>query len=263
MLYGHNAWLLYFPDGGAGAGGAPGSGDGANAGGQQGAVTPEQLQQLKSELADMVSGAIDGRLNRLGIPALVETVAALNTHLESNDGSGSAQGGKSGGSDGKGTSQIAQLQAKVGQLEKLVADRGQELLSERKTNALRAALSKSGVRPGAPLEDALAILMGREDVKQDDGGAWLGQGKSELGDPVQQPLETVVAAWVKDRPHLLPPKPGSGSGAAGSDPQTFNVGGQQKTLGEMTEEEVEGLADADFANAYGSNFGEGSKGLFS
>lgn len=263
MIRSQLPFLRLSPEGGeGGSGGAPGSGHGSNAGGQQGAVTPEQLQAFEQRIATMVSGAIDGRINRLGLHGLSEQLAALNARFEGSNSSGQGNAGRGTGTDGSGKSTVQQLQTELDELKNALKARDTKLLQLEKTAALRTELVRRGVRPGAALDDAVAILAGREDVAQNSEGAWTIKGKSDLGYPVSMPLTQGLGQWLEGRQHLLPPVPGSGSGAAGSTPHAI-VGGRPKSLSEMTAEEAASLSPEQQAKLYESTFKPQGGGFFS
>jgi len=239
----------------------------ATVNGQQGAMTPEQLKALSTDLLTTlrsdINAAITTRLGGRGgdeelraqLKSLADTVQSLQS-AGNGTPSGAAGNGKTQGDE--------QLKAQVQELQKALQSTDGQLLKERKSGSIRTALAKSGLRPDA-IDDALTLMMSRDDLKpsQDAHGntIWRGQIKGQLGIMVDADLGDVVKEFVSEKRYMMPPTSAGGSGAPGGEGA---LAGITKPLDQMTEAEVAALPketlDALWTEGGG---GSGSGGFFS
>ena len=209
-----------------------------------GGVSPEQLKTLQdailSTLRSDVNAAITTRMGgRDALEELKATVQSLADRVQAQAPAGNKQPSKAAGN---GTNQGEELEAQLQEMRTTLQASQAELLRERKTAALRSALSKSGVRVESQ-EDALRLLSLRDDLKpsKDANGdmVWQGQVAGQLGDRVTAGLEDVVKEFVSERRYMMPPSGAGGSGALGG--SNGPLAGVGKPLDQMTEQEINNL----------------------
>lgn len=202
--------------------------------GEQQPVTAEQLTEFRREMSQELSGALSAWTKRLDVAGQIKTaLESINPPAEEK---------KPPRADGKGSDEVATLR-------KQLQAQDQELSRERKSTAIRAALSKRGLS-GTALEDATEALLRREDIgsEVDETGRrnWSGSVATQHG-PLTKPLDDVVGSWLQDRTHLLPPQHRGGSGATGGGSSSGPGGAAPKSLldPDMSPEEVAAMSDED------------------
>lgn len=239
----------------------------ADPNGQQGAVTPEQLASLKTDILNSVNAALTSRFQREGVSGLTEKLAELTGKLDAiaTSGKGSPEPAKAADGSGKLSDRIAATEAENASLRKELGESRTATLKEQKSAVLRTHLAELGVRPGIALEEAVGNLVLREDITRvtDSTGAvsWKGKVKGEIGDLIDAPLVDVAKAFVAERQYLLPPTGGGGTEAGGGRPAAPSVGG--KPIDQMTAEEAEALPKEEKAKIFGELAGGQQRGFFS
>lgn len=232
--------------------------------GQQGAVSPEQLKQLTTELLTTlrqdINAAITTRLGgRGGDDDLREQIKGLADKVQS---LASAGNGQPNGAAGNGKNQgDEELRAQLDDLKGQLQQRDKQLLTEKKTAAIRDSLVRAGVRPDS-LDDAMQLLSGRDDIALGKDGqgnpVWQGRVKGQLGDMVEADLDKVATEFLSTRPGMKPAQGAGGSGATGG---TTTVPGLSKPLEQMSQQELEALPreqlDAAWAQGGGDKAGAG------
>lgn len=223
------------------AGAAAGNG---SAGGQQGAVTPEQLTAFRDELLrdlnNSISGAITARVARFEtqLPGLIaQHLAGTQTPAAA-----PAAAAPKGGSDPKDTSD---LRAAFERAQKEAAEARRELLERDKAAAIREALATAGCKN---VRLAMPHLAGRADIKPvrdptTGETTFVATIKDGIGER-EVPITEAVTAFLRQNPELLPPSGGGGSGALGARTNGHFAGAKDPK--EMTQAEIDALPPADF-----------------